>query len=120
MSLATASCDLWQNEQRSVSSEPVRGFIQLAPCGPRRPRLNRSGAWPVNDLIDDAVLFGLRGVHDEITFNVALDAFERLPGMSRYKAVGDLANTKNLASVDIDISGLAGEAAQRRLMNEDA
>src|SRR5690349_6591653 len=26
MSLATASCDLWQNEQRRISSDPVRFF----------------------------------------------------------------------------------------------
>src|SRR5271165_4964876 len=36
MSLATASCDLWQNEQRSTSSEPVlvltEKLLHIARC----------------------------------------------------------------------------------------
>jgi len=39
--LATASCDLWQKEQRRFSSVPVRDFISSPPT-PRHPTANGS------------------------------------------------------------------------------
>lgn len=68
MSLATASCDLWQNEQRSTSSEPVlvltEQLLQLARCLPelripscisRTPNPGRSRAAPVRSLPRSAI-----------------------------------------------------------------
>jgi len=65
--LATASCDLWQNEQRRISSDPVRFFnqppycLQLAvPCN--RAALLRPGSLLTQPVSTNVTLANLRAV----------------------------------------------------------
>src|SRR5258708_40042927 len=88
MSLATASCDLWQNEQRKISSEPVLFFTRpysLIFPPPLRVRMlhrqNRGGtdrrgkpiipsSRLIDDIVYDSVFLRLLRVHDEVAFDV--------------------------------------------------
>src|SRR6478672_5082581 len=102
MSFATASCDLWQNEQRSVSSGVLGFTIELlGPVGPQllsgqQPFWSRIGALfvLVNDIVDDTVFFGLLGVHNEIPLHVLFHLFQLLSGMLGNQLAGDLPHTK--------------------------
>src|SRR5713226_2250308 len=104
MSLATASCDLWQNEQRNISSVPVLFFTRLysfvnplspAPmqtCRGRRDRsfraetarklIGRTPIIPLSRLIDDivydSVFLSLLGIHNEVALHIFFDLFQLL------------------------------------------
>ena len=64
-------------------------------------------AGTVNNIVDDAVFLGLRGVHDEVAFDVALNAVEGLAGVGTHQLVGDLPDAQDLAGVDVDVRGLS-------------
>src|SRR5262245_37843877 len=110
MSLATASCDLWQNEQRSVSSGVLGFTIELlGPVGSQvlsgqRPAWYGIGALLVlvNDIVDDTVFLGLLGVHNEIPLHVLLHLFQLLPGMLGNQLAGDLPHTQYLSCMYIN------------------
>src|SRR6266404_2229939 len=128
MSLATASCDLWQNEQRSVSSG-VLGFtvrlLQRAgrfifPNGPAAPAYMTFILFVlVNDIVDDPVFFGLQGVHNEVALHVFFHLFQFLPRMFGNKLAGDFPHPQNLSSMYINICGLATKARHQGLMNKN-
>src|ERR1700733_4795220 len=84
----------------------------LWPDGPSR-------AWPVYDFVNNAVLFCLLRVHDEVSLNIAFNAFQRLLSVLRHQLVGDLADAQNLAGMNIDISRLTRESAHRGLVDQD-
>src|SRR5215470_9405364 len=112
MSLATASCDLWQNEQRRASSDPVRVFIVVLLQTTLICRDVEFRIWGLSrNLVDDAVFPGLCCVHDEIALYVAFNAFQRLPGVLRHEVIGNFADAQNLARMNVDISSLPGKSA---------
>src|ERR1039458_8898864 len=80
---------------------------------------SESGARPVDDFVDDAVFLGLLRVHDEVPLDVALDAVQGLAGVPGDEVVGNLADAKNLAGMNVDVRGLAAEAAHGGLMDEN-
>src|ERR1700722_2929493 len=84
----------------------------LWPDGPSR-------TWPVYDFVNNAVLFCLLRVHDEVSLNIAFNAFQWLRGVLRHQLVGDLADAQNLAGMNIDIGRLTRESAHRRLVDQD-
>ena len=49
-----------------------------------------------NDLIDDAVILALLGIHDEITFYVLFDFFQFLAGMLGHNLVHDFAHPQGV------------------------
>src|SRR5690242_13898638 len=59
-----------------------------------------------NDLIDDAVVLALLGIHDEIAFHVLFNLLQLLTGMLRHDLVHDLAHAQNLARMNIDVGCL--------------
>src|SRR5580698_2440365 len=110
MSLATASCDLWQNEQRRASSDPVRVFIVVLLQGQLLVGGDEFGIWCLSrNFVNDAVFSRLRGVHDKVALYVAFDAFQRLAGVLRHEGVGDFTDAQDFARVNVDISSLTGE-----------
>src|SRR5579872_3155604 len=150
MSLATASCCLWQNEQRNPSSLPLRGFTQVSLKLFRGEELTLSSLssvqnandvgllrhWSVtggdsrtcgttllvlvDDVIHKAVLLGLVRVHDEIALHIFLDLFKGLPGVQCHDAVQVLAHAQDLTGVDVDVGRLSAQATHVRLVDEDA
>src|ERR1700685_1110787 len=102
MSLATASCDLWQNEHRKISSDDLvfTRLYSFAWCGSRRAiastryrfapgrcsgfsREGRSYRFSglVDDIVYDSVLLRLLRIHDEIALHVFFHLIELLGGV---------------------------------------
>src|SRR5450759_1626359 len=102
MSFATASCDLWQNEQRNISSEPDLVFTRpySFSCGPvaagfllqaetRQAAslhcVTNCRSYPlsglIDDIVDDSVFLRLLRVHDEIALHVLLHFIQLLAGV---------------------------------------
>src|SRR5208282_4026712 len=106
MSFATASCALWQNEQRSISSEPDLVFTRpysfsggLAVAGLRlqaeprqaaalhcfancRPYIEtRSLSRLIDDIVNDSIFLSLLRIHDEVAFHVLLHFIQFLAGV---------------------------------------
>ena len=83
MSLATASCDLWQNEQRNISSDPDLVFTGLTPYS--RGNSTNCRSYPLSRLIDDivydSVFLSLLRVHDEVALDIFLDLVQFLTTM---------------------------------------
>ena len=65
----------------------------------------------VDDVVDQAVLLGLCGAHREVPVRVAFNLLKGLPGVFGHNAVHALAQAKNLAGVNIDLSGLTLDSA---------
>src|SRR5581483_706061 len=118
MSFATASCDLWQNEQRRSSSDPERDFIlsltspptpsPLLPCStdgrsPSKSQLargfHRRGL--VNDVVNYAVFLALFGIHNEVSFDIFLDLVQQLARVPRHYLVHQLTHADDLAGVNV-------------------
>ena len=64
-----------------------------------------------NDLIDQAVFFCLLCGHIVIALGIQLDLFQRLTRVLAEHPVHLIADIHHVFSVDLDISGLAGQAA---------
>src|SRR5258708_1320941 len=58
-------------------------------------------------LIDDAVFHCFPGAHEEITFGIVADAFERLPGMLLDDLVEHITGMQEFARMDIDVGNLS-------------
>jgi hypothetical protein len=93
--LATASCDLWQNEQRNISSEPVLFFTRSYSLISHRSSVGHNFAEDpggtdrrgkpiipslrlVDDIVDDSVFFCLLRVHDEVPLHIFFYLIELL------------------------------------------
>src|SRR5262249_41056912 len=72
----------------------------------------------LDDPVDDPVLARLLGGHEEIALGVAVHLVEVLAGMAGDDLVQALADRDDLAGVDLDVGGLAAEAA-RHLVKQD-
>src|SRR5690554_3477387 len=70
-------------------------------------------------LVDQIVVASLIGRHEVVAIGVALELLEALAGVMRQDAVETLAQLDDLFGVDLDVRGLALEAAQR-LVDHDA
>src|SRR5690606_22645109 len=81
--------------------------IVLAAAGRHRPFVLGE------DLVDDAVRLGLFAVHVEVPVGVAGDGVQVLPGVLREEAVQPVPVPQDLAGVDLDVRGLALDAAPR-------
>src|SRR5215469_18081639 len=149
MSLATASCDLWQNEQRRISSVPVRFFTRLYsfftfhPPGSLPAPFTRFavrteahaaetsrrmiGEVPIipssrliNDIVDDSVFLSLLRVHNEVALHILFHFFQLLPAVLGQQLVGNLAHTQDFTGMNVNIGGLTRQSAHRGLVDEDA
>src|SRR5579872_620603 len=96
MSLATASCDLWQNEQRKISSGDlvftrlyslniIRSSLfscETASFDPSHTikREGRSYRFSglIDDIVYDSVFLRLLRVHDEVALHIFFDLIEFL------------------------------------------
>src|SRR5690348_11285905 len=115
MSLATASCDLWQNEQRSVSSGDL-GFTSNS----LKRRTLCSGQQSafrialllmlIDNVVDYPIFLSLLRIHDEVTFYILLHLLQPLPGMPGQHLVGDFPHAQNLPCMYINICSLATKA----------
>src|SRR4029077_10376520 len=65
------------------------------------------------EIVDDAVLLGLFGVHDEVAVGVDADLLEGLAGVEGQDPVEELTHPDDLLGLDLDVDGLAGRAAVR-------
>src|SRR5438309_1096999 len=84
-----------------------------------RPGPPEAAALTGDDLVDDAVLLGLLGTHEEITLHVAIDDLDRPAGVEGEDLVDAAAHSEDLLRVDLDVGGLPGETAGR-LVDQDA
>src|SRR5437588_1750425 len=108
-------------------SKPVRPGGQTGPPGRGVPILRASRrrgskfGLPFSggdDLVDDPVLLGLLGRHDEVTVRIVRDLLEGLPGVLGQDLVEQLPVTEDLLGLDLDVHGLALRAAVR-LVDQD-
>src|SRR5687768_9022119 len=56
-----------------------------------------------DDLVDEAVLLGLRGRHDAVALDVALDLLEGLAGVLGDDVGGQLAHADDLLGLNLDV-----------------
>src|SRR5437660_1568653 len=69
------------------------------------------------DFIDDTILDGFEGAHEEVALGIALDALERLTGVMLDNLVQHIAGMQNFTRMNIDVCRLSGNAAMnQRLM----
>src|SRR5205085_2927165 len=73
-----------------------------------------------NNAIDHAVLDGLFGLHDVIAVDIAGDTLDRLPRRIREHRIEDLAHAQDLAGINVDVRGLAGQTLHRWLVDHNA
>src|SRR3954468_7114004 len=70
----------------------------------------RSASARRDDLVDDAVLLGLRGRHEVVPFRVLPDLLDRLTGVRGNDLVEAAAHVDDLSRVDLDVGRLTREA----------
>jgi len=68
--------------------------------------------WPLllvlkDNVVHDAVVFSLVGVHDEIAFDVPFHLFQRLAAVLGEQLVRDLAHAQDFTRMDIDVRRLS-------------
>ena len=75
-----------------------------------------------DDLVDEAVFDGFVGTHDVVTVGILFDLLDRLAGVSGEDLVEDSAHAHDFFGLEIDVDGLAGNAAagDEGLVNENA
>lgn len=73
----------------------------------------------LDDLVDDPVLDGLLGRHEEIPVAVRLDLVLGLAAVFGNVGVEDLSNEQNLLGLDLNVGGLSLGSSER-LMDHDA
>src|SRR5258707_9599376 len=73
----------------------------------------------INDVVNDAVLFGLLCVHYKVTLNVFFHLFQLLSGVLGNELAGDFPHTQDLSSMYINICGLAPNARHQGLVNKN-
>src|SRR5215218_4289271 len=145
ISFLTCFCDLPQNEHFNRSPPSPNLAIWSSPlaqgCGRRllertcllvppatifcsllgtRDSQQLLGGLPaLDDLVDDPVLLGLAGGHDEVAVGVAADLLHVLAGVGGQDLVQHPAHADDLAGLDLDVDRLAlGPAG--RLVDQDA
>src|ERR1019366_10737464 len=72
----------------------------------------------LDDLVDDAVLLGLVGAHEEVAIRVPVHHLDGLAGVVREDLVDPAADPEDLLGVNLDVGGLTAESAAR-LVDED-
>src|SRR6516164_1350014 len=72
-----------------------------------------------NDVVNDAILLTLLGIHDEITFDVALDLFQPLPGVFRDQLTSDFPHSQDLARVNVNFRRLSRKSRHERLVDQN-
>jgi len=72
-----------------------------------------------DDVVDDAVLLGFLGAHEEVALGVPLDLLDRLPGVRGEHLVERLAHPQDLPRMDLNVRRLALEPAGG-LVDQDA
>src|SRR3990172_3558523 len=114
MSLRTSLWSLLQKEHRRTSGSPF--FLDtLAPVLAR----SLQSLHALRDhLIDDTVLAGDFGGHDEVSLHVILDFGDVLSGVLRQNLVQALARAQDLLRLNVDVGGLARNTS-RRLVDDD-
>src|SRR5215216_566417 len=144
ISFLTSFCDLPQNEHFNRSPPSPNLAIWSSPlaqgCGRRllertcRPLPHATIFWSLlaardsqqllgglpalDDLVDDAVLLGLAGRHDEVAVGVVADLLHVLAGVGGQDLVQHAAHADDLAGLDLDVDRLAlGPAG--RLVDQD-
>src|SRR3954454_17371091 len=70
----------------------------------------------VDDIVYDSVFLSLLRVHDEVALHIFFYFVEFLPAVLRQQLIRDLAHTKNLTRMNINISSLSRQTAHGRLM----
>src|SRR5262249_59496610 len=73
-----------------------------------------------NDLIYQAVLFGLISIHNSVALDVSLDQIISLTRMPRQDLAGELTHPHQLFGMNAYVAGLSRDAAYRGLMDEYA
>ena len=102
---------------------PVVPVVLLARHKPssslRRRRRLRSPVLGAEDFVDEAVVLGGVGVHEEVAVSVADDVLDGLAGVLGEDLADQLVLAEDLAGVDLDIGGLAADAADDGLVDVD-
>mmetsp|Transcript_37532 Transcript_37532/g.120648 ORF Transcript_37532/g.120648 Transcript_37532/m.120648 type:complete len:201 (+) Transcript_37532:589-1191(+) len=84
-----------------------------------RPRYGRDADLGGEDLVDDAVIFGLFRRHEEVAVAVVLDLVHGLPGVVRDVLAQQGADEEDLLSLDLYVGRLPLRATEG-LVNHDA
>src|SRR5919206_3677 len=96
---------------------PATIFLSLLSARDSQQLLGRLPA--LDDLVDDAVLLGLAGGHDEVAVGVAGDLVHVLAGVGGQDLVQHAAHADDLAGLDLDVDRLA-LGPTRGLVDQDA
>src|SRR5579871_1067554 len=104
------------NRRPHISATELRGRKARASVL-LRDRLQRAAG---DDLVDQAVVDGLIGLHDVIAIDVAGDALDGLAGGVGQDIVQRFAHAQDFLRVDVDVGGLPGQSAHGRLVDQDA
>src|SRR4051794_27480973 len=117
MSFLTCFCDLPQNEHFSRSPPPSPILAMRRPpafeslFGPlrrgRRGCVDRGRLTNGDDVVDDAVLLGLRRGQDEVAIGVLADALHRLTGVVGEDLLEQHAHALDLLGRELDVDRLA-------------
>src|ERR1700681_3991611 len=120
MSFATASCDLWQKEQRSISSEPDLVFTRPYSFFPAEKwqvstsTLHQTPIIPssrlIDDIVYDSVFLSLLRIHDEVALHVLLHFIQLLARVFSQQLISNLPHAQNFARMNINVGRLAREA----------
>src|SRR5262245_60318828 len=111
MSLRTSRWFLLQNEQRRTSPSPF--FLAIVPS-PYLPSASYFHPFVALDhLVDDPILLGLHGAHDEVAVGVGLEALQGLARMVVQDLVQSVLDAQDLTRVDVDVRGLSAESTHR-------
>src|SRR5262245_2778431 len=101
MSFRTSRWFLLQNEQRRTSPSPFFLAIVPSPCLPSTDDFHSFVA--LDHLIDDSVLLGLHGAHDEVAVGIGLEPIEGLARVMVQDLVEPVLDAQDLAGVDVDV-----------------
>src|SRR5215475_14344012 len=101
-------------QKAAATNVPKSGPLQKA--GPTNTKIEEGGVklpLPVleDDLVEHPVILGLLGIHDVIALDVFFDSLDGLAGMLGDDLVDGRAHPQDFLGVQVNIGGLAAEAA---------
>src|SRR5690606_15088778 len=97
------------------TSGPLDQFLPIT----NWPQTGSGTRTAAKHLIYNAICLGVIGAHEIVTVGILLQPLQRLAGVVRQQFIQATLDLEDLASMDLDIRGLALEAT-KRLVNHDA
>src|SRR5947208_14314880 len=119
ISFLTCFCDFPQKEHLRRSPPSPNFATRLSPLTHARDLWHLGQFAADDDLVDEAVVPGLVGAHDEVPVGVLADLLHGLTGVVGEDAIEQLPQPHDLLRLDLDVGRLSAGAAVG-LVQEDA